>query len=147
MFKAAIVFSIITIVFHISAFVHEAFLITQPVVAERIVSINAAAVDVALMDQIEILKVLFFNQGFYNLFLALGGVAGLLLLHKGKQAQGLTLLVNMCCFAVGAGLILSLTTTAYPLAFLQAGPPLTALIGFYFWFKRVGFKHVASVST
>ena len=133
MFKVGIVCSILTILFHISAFVVEAFLITQPNVAERIISKNAAAVDVAMMDQIAILKVLFFNQGFYNLFLALGGVAGLLLLINGKQAQGVTLLVNMCAFAVGAGMILSLTTTAYLGAVLQAGPPLMALVAFYLW--------------
>jgi len=68
-----------------------------------------------------VLKKLFINQGFYNLFFAIGGIAGLIQLKKNLVA-GYTLLLLVCFAAFGAGIVLAITSNAYLLAFLQAVP-------------------------
>lgn len=77
-----------------------------------------------------ILKKLFINQGFYNLFLACGGIAGLYCIRKNK-AVGYALILLACFSAVGAGLVLALTSKAYILAFLQAVPAAMVCIKLY----------------
>jgi putative membrane protein len=81
-----------------------------------------------------VLKKLFINQGFYNLFLAFGGVAGLYYLNKNK-AVGYALIALVCFSAVGAGIVLAVTSKAYILAFFQAVPAAIALAKVYPLFK------------
>jgi len=82
-----------------------------------------------------VLKKLFINQGFYNLFFAFGGVAGLNYLNKNK-AVGYALITLVCFSAVGAGIVLAVTSKAYILAFLQAVPAAIALAKIYPLFKN-----------
>jgi putative membrane protein len=77
-----------------------------------------------------VLKKLFINQGFYNLFLAFGGLLGLNYINKNKVA-GYTLITFVCFCAVGAGIVLAATSKAYILAFLQAVPAALAFIKVY----------------
>lgn len=77
-----------------------------------------------------VLKKLFINQGFYNLFFAVGGLAGLYYLNKNK-AVGYALITFVCFSAVGAGIILAITSKAYILAFLQTVPAAFALFKVY----------------
>lgn len=128
MFRIAIVFSSLTILVHLVVFVVEAFMLDLPKVAAKVVEKNAANINISATEEIHVLKTLFLNQAFYNLFLAAGGIAGLVLVLKGYRTHGITLLLNMCIFAVGAGVVLASTTTAYPAAITQAGPPFVALI-------------------
>lgn len=51
-------------------------------------------------------RLLAFNQGFYNLFLATGVVIGLALLHVGNAVVGQTLVLFGCACMVLAGLVL-----------------------------------------
>ena len=51
-------------------------------------------------------KLLAFNQGFYNLFLAIGIFAGLALLLTGRPGTGLTLVYWNCLFMLGAAIVL-----------------------------------------
>ena len=82
-----------------------------------------------------VLKKLFINQGFYNLFFAFGGLAGLNYLQKNK-AVGYALITLVCVSAVGAGIVLAITSKAYLLAFLQAVPAAIALAKVYPLFKN-----------
>lgn len=82
-----------------------------------------------------VLKKLFINQGFYNLFFALGGLAGLHYVNKNK-AVGYALMTLVCFSAMGAGIVLAVTSNAYILAFLQAVPAAVALARVYPLFKN-----------
>lgn len=128
----AIVFSVVTVFVHLSVFVIESLLWLNPVVHERALTKLNAPTEAGFYEQAQMLEVLFFNQGFYNLFVALGGVAGLVLYRLGKPQQGITLVCNMCLFAFGASLVLAYSTVAYLGAVLQGLPPLLALLGLYF---------------
>jgi putative membrane protein len=122
--KAMVLF---VIVFHTMAFVGEAFLWMRPGVYEFALSRFQIAVPLALHEQALVLKPVFVNQGFYNLFLAVAGVVGLLLIRRGKAEAGRALVGYMCASAVGAGIVLAFTSIAYIGALLQALPAAIAL--------------------
>lgn len=82
-----------------------------------------------------VLKKLFINQGFYNLFFALGGLAGLYYVNKNK-AVGYALILLVCFSATGAGIILAITSKAYILEVLQAVPAAIAIFKVYPLFKK-----------
>ena len=128
----ALIFSILTIAIHVLVFVGESFLWGEPRIIERVLSKIDAPAGISLSDQAQILDVLFYNQGFYNLFVALGGVGGLILYKYGRIQEGTVLVCYMCLFALGAGVVLASTTTAYPAAVIQGLPPLIALAGLYY---------------
>ncbi|MFT7372781.1 MAG: putative membrane protein [Oleiphilaceae bacterium] len=128
----ALVFSTLTIVIHVLVFVGESLLWGNPLIIERVLSKIDAPAGISLSDQAQILEVLFYNQGFYNLFVALGGVGGLILYKYGRIQEGIVLVCYMCLFALGAGVVLASTTTAYPAAVIQGLPPLIALAGLYY---------------
>lgn len=127
----ALIFSVLTILVHLIVFVGESFLLRQPVIIDRVLSKIDAPAGISLSDQAQILDVLFYNQGFYNLFVALGGVGGLILCKYGRIQEGTVLVCYMCLFALGAGVVLASTTTAYLAAVIQGLPPLIALAGLY----------------
>jgi putative membrane protein len=110
------------VVFHLLVFVVEAFLWMQPGVHEFVLSRLGSTFAVDVHVQAAILKRFLVNQGFYNLFLALAGIAGFRLLRRGNARAGYTLIVYMCLSALGAGVVLALSTHAYVGAFLQAVP-------------------------
>ena len=69
------------------------------------------------------------NQGFYNLFLAVGALAGLILLHSGSPEAGRALVVLSCGSMLAAAVVL-LTTNRRMLraATVQGLAPLLALV-------------------
>ena len=80
----------------------------------------------------QLLRPIFFNQGFYNLFLAIGAAGGVLILNMGYVPAGRALVFFACGSMALAGLILRFTDRRFVRAgLLQAGPPLVALV---FWF-------------
>ena len=126
------------ILFHVGAFVLESLLWIQPFVHEPILEKLRLGVNVSQYDQALILKKLFLNQGFYNLFLAFGGVAGLVLMGHGHSMAGKALVLYMCLFAVGAGLVLLFSVQAFTGAFLQGGvAALAALMVAFGGLKKV----------
>ena len=127
-----IIFTVVTVLVHVLVFVIESAFWLRPLVYERVLSKLNVPVDASYFEQAQILEVLFFNQGFYNLFVALGGVAGLLLYRAGKTQEGITLVCYVSLFALGASVVLASTTIAYPGAVMQGLPPLLALVGLYF---------------
>ena len=58
-------------------------------------------------EQAETTRLFAFNQGFYNLFLAVGTFAGLALLLMGHRSAGLTLVSWNCLFMLGAAVVLA----------------------------------------
>jgi len=70
----ALVFSILTIAIHVLVFVGESLLWGNPLIIERVLLKIDAPAGISLSDQAQVLEVLFYNQGFYNLFVALGKV-------------------------------------------------------------------------
>ena len=57
-------------------------------------------------EQADATRLFAFNQGFYNLFLAIGAFAGLALVLMGYRAYGLTLVTWNCLFMLGAAIVL-----------------------------------------
>jgi uncharacterized membrane protein len=68
------------------------------------------------------------NQGFCNLFLAVGGLCGLVLINRGQRSAGLALVFYACAVATCAGLVLLATTSAYAGGVVQAGLGAIALL-------------------
>jgi putative membrane protein len=71
-----------------------------------------------------------FNQGFYNLFLAVGVAIGLALAATGRVDEGRVLVLFACGSMVAAGAVL----VVHDARFLRAGalqvlPPLVAILG------------------
>jgi uncharacterized membrane protein len=115
------------IAFHAAIFLVEVFFWMQPGVYGIALQRLADPVGVDPHTQALILKATFINLGFYNLFLAAAGVAGLTLTSRGEVAIGRTLILYMCLSAVGAGIVLLFSTSAYVGALLQALPAAAAL--------------------
>ncbi len=123
-----LLFTTVTVVFHVCVFIVESFLWMNPFVYVPVVNKIAANTAVAPLEQARVLQILFFNQGFYNFFVACGGIAGLWFYRSSHKAMGLALIINCCLFAVGAGLVLLLSVSSPIGAALQAGPALLALV-------------------
>jgi len=104
-------------IIHILFFVLESLLFTRPTIY-KIFGISK--------NNVEVTRLLFFNQGFYNLFLAIGTFAGIYLY---MENQGVALLVFTSSCMVGAALaLLSSKRSMYRGAFLQGFLPLITLI-------------------
>jgi putative membrane protein len=108
---------------HVVFFLFESVLFGRPKIQERF----RVAPSVA-----EAVRPWAFNQGFYNLFLALGCFAGLLAVHgaiPGIDASAARALVLFpCACMVGAGVVLALTDRRMVrAAAAQAIPPLVAI--------------------
>jgi len=70
-----------------------------------------------------------FNQGFYNLFLAIGTFVGLALILLGHPDSGLTLVRWNCLFMVGAAIVLAASAPQLRRgALIQGTAPLLFLL-------------------
>jgi len=117
----------IVIIVHLLFFILEAVLWMNPLVNNLLIDLLNNPVSTDHPTQALVLKNLFINQGFYNLFLVIGGVAGLYQLKKSNDTAGYALFL---CFAgVSAGIVLACSTKAYLFAFCQALPAAFA----FFW--------------
>lgn len=81
-------------------------------------------------EQAELIRPMAFNQGFYNVFLAIGGGIGLLLIGTADWMQGGLVL---CLFATASMLAAALVLVASSRKFLLAAivqglPPLLAIV-------------------
>jgi putative membrane protein len=84
--------------------------------------------------EVEILVFPMLNQGFYNLFLAIGTLVGVIGSARGWEPQGSTLVVFGCLFMIGAALVLVVAKPAMArAAAVQGGPPLLALLAALIW--------------
>lgn len=121
---------------HLLFFLLEAILWMQPFVYNILIELLDTKTAVDYPTQAQVLKSLFINQGFYNLFLVVGGLFGLISLKKNRHSQGYALLLLFCFSAAGAGIVLAFSTKAYVLAFLQAVPAIITFARIYPHYKR-----------
>jgi putative membrane protein len=120
-----IVFASIGILFHTLAFVLESLLFMRPAVYKRFQSRNE--------EEAKAARLFAFNQGFYNLFLAAGCLAGLLLWHHGIALVGATLVMFTCACMLGAALVLLYTSRRMWRPALYQGLPPAMVLGLYFF--------------
>ncbi len=79
-------------------------------------------------EHADIIRPMAFNQGFYNLFLALGAGVGLALLGVASTVA-VTLMVFSALCMVGAGVVLFFSIPASRrAALIQAGPPFFGVL-------------------
>ena len=80
-------------------------------------------------DQAAATRLLAFNQGFYNLFLGIGALAGLVLVVLGHSRAGLILVTWNCAFMLGAAVVLVLSAPGMRRgALVQGAAPLLYLL-------------------
>ncbi|TQK19875.1 putative membrane protein [Microbacterium sp. SLBN-154] len=81
------------------------------------------------LEEAEAMRAMAFNQGFYNLFLAVSALLGIVLVAAGVIAVGATLVFVATGSMVAAGLVLVLSNRRMlrPAA-IQAVPPLIAVV-------------------
>ena len=80
-------------------------------------------------EQADATRLFAFNQGFYNLFLAIGTFAGLGLVLLGHPGTGLTLVRWNCLFMLGAAIVLVASAPQMRRgAIIQGAAPLLFLL-------------------
>jgi putative membrane protein len=113
-------FAMVAALFHVVAFVLESLLFHRPSVQTLLLRKLEPAAGVRLWA---------FNQGFYNLFLAVGPVAGLIAYYAGHQSVGRALVIYGCAFMAACGAVLFVSDRRLWRGMIgQSGPPLVALI-------------------
>ncbi|MDJ0392062.1 DUF1304 domain-containing protein [Rhodococcus sp. G-MC3] len=111
------IFAAVAAALHVVIFVMESLLWSKPAVWQRFGVATAADADVV--------RPMAFNQGFYNLFLAVGIVVGLIV----GGAAGDAIVVFACLSIVGAAVVLATGGSKYfRAAFTQGITPLIALV-------------------
>ena len=106
---------------HVLFFIMESVTFRQPTVAARF--------GLTTPDQIAAVRPMAFNQGFYNLFLAVGIAGGLALVAAGSVDAGRAIVLFACACMVGAGLVLLSTNRRFVRsAAIQAVPPFVAIV-------------------
>lgn len=84
--------------------------------------------------EVEVLAFSMLNQGFYNLFLAIGTAVGVLGVARNWEPQGTTLVAFGCLFMIGAALVLVIARSRMArAAAIQGLPPLLALLAALVW--------------
>jgi len=107
-------------VVHVLIFCMESLWWTTPKVRERFRQ---------RPEQAEATKLFAFNQGFYNLFLALGVFAGFALLLARRPVAGLTLMTWSCLSMFGAAVVLAASAPQMKRgALIQGTAPLVFLL-------------------
>ena len=121
MLVVASVFALIAAAIHVYIFVLESIRWTAPA--------TMALFQIPNREQAAHTQALAYNQGFYNLFLAVGAVIGVVLLGMGSVPVGATLVGFATASMVLAGAVLLLKDSRMlrP-AMIQAVPALLALV-------------------
>ncbi|MBJ8348741.1 DUF1304 domain-containing protein [Antrihabitans sp. YC2-6] len=111
------VFAAIAAALHVFIFAMESVLWSQPKVWKRFAVESQANADV--------LRPMAFNQGFYNLFLAIGIAVGLIM----HNDAGYAIVIFACASIVGAALVLAVGGKQYYRAAVMQGiTPAIALV-------------------
>jgi putative membrane protein len=106
---------------HVYFFLLESVWFRQPRVWARF--------GVGSAEEAETVRSFAYNQGFYNLFLAIGVGLGLVLIAAGSVEAGRALVLFACGSMVAAGAVLYLHTPGFlRAAAIQAVPPLLAIL-------------------
>ncbi|MFF9641333.1 DUF1304 domain-containing protein [Kitasatospora aureofaciens] len=114
------VFAMLAAAIHLVVWPLESYLYGHPRVRYMLTGSTADAPEVRLWR---------FNVGFYNLFLALGLVAGLVLLHTGHARAGQPVILYVAAFMVAGGITLFVSEPkVWRGALTQAVPAAVILI-------------------
>jgi putative membrane protein len=106
---------------HVWFFILESVLFARPTVAARF--------GLRTPEQIAAVRPMAFNQGFYNLFLAIGIAAGIAQIAAGAAIAGRSVVLFACLCMVWAGIVLLVTSPrSRQAALIQLGPPLVAIV-------------------
>ena len=119
----------IVLLVHVTFFLLESILWMQPGVYGILIAQLNNPVGLGDMEQALVLRNLFVNQGFYNLFLVCTGLYGIYLSIEGRYETGYLLLLVMSFSGTAAGVVLLLSTKAYILGILQAASSAMAVAG------------------
>ena len=110
---------------HLYFFVLESLWFMRPAVWRRF-GLESA-------EDAEVTRSFAYNQGFYNLFLAVGIGAGVLLSATGDAVSGRAITLFSCGSMIAAGLVLVAHNGAFlRAAAIQAIPPLVAVLAIVF---------------
>ena len=121
MLAAALVLAALAAALHVYIFLLEAVLFARPEVHRRFRTRT---------EDVPAVRPWAFNQGFYNLFLAIGAILGVVLVVAGNGATGWTLVVFSTASMLGAAVVLAGTGRRYlNSAFVQGSLPLITLLG------------------
>jgi putative membrane protein len=106
---------------HIGIFIMESVSWTRPSIWKRF--------GVASQEAADITRPMAYNQGFYNLFLAIGAIIGLILYGVGMHPAGLALILFTMASMVAAAVVLVTTGRGYlrP-ALIQGTLPLIGFV-------------------
>ena len=117
----AVVAALVAAAIHVFFFVLESLRFERPETYHRFFVENEA--------DAEVIRPWAFNQGFYNLFLAIGAVGGALALAAGQVDVGRALVLLACGSMAAAGIVLLATDRRFARpALIQAVPPLIAIV-------------------
>ena len=115
------VLALLAAAIHVRFFVLESVLFARPNVAARF--------GLRTPEQVEAVRPMAFNQGFYNLFLAVGIAAGVAQMAGGADVAGRSIVIFACLCMVWAGIVLLVTSPRLAqAALLQLVPPLLAIV-------------------
>ena len=88
-----------------------------------------AALRIRSQADADVIRPMAYNQGFYNLFLAVGVVIGVILAATGSPDAGRAVVLFGCACMVGAGVVLLLSDRSLARsALIQLVPPLIAIL-------------------
>jgi putative membrane protein len=105
---------------HVVIFTMESVLFGRPQIHRRFLTAS---------QDVDTVRPWALNQGFYNLFLGLGVLVGVVWLHTGDVTVGRTLVVFGCLCMLGAALVLVLTDRRMARAAVTQGLlPLIAVV-------------------
>ena len=114
------VFALLAAAIHVWFFVLESLLFARPAVAGRF--------GLTTEEQIAAVRPMAFNQGFYNLFLAIGVAAGIAQIAAGADVAGRAVVIFACLCMTWAGIVLLVTSPRLArAALIQLVPPLVAI--------------------
>ncbi|MBB85727.1 DUF1304 domain-containing protein [Abyssibacter sp.] len=106
---------------HIVFFLFESVLFSRRDIQKRF--------QVASPDAAEAIRPWALNQGFYNLFLAVGLIHGIIVTALGYPATGRPIMLVICAVMVGAAVVLGISDARMRrAALLQGVPPLAAVV-------------------
>ena len=121
MILASLIFALVAELLHVYIFTMESITWTKPATWKRF-SLTSQA-------DAETTTPLAYNQGFYNLFLAVGALAGIVAVWAGAPQVGWTLVFSSCGSMLLAALVLAASGRKYlRAAVLQGTTPLLAVV-------------------
>ena len=116
----ASVFAVLAALLHVLFFAYESILFERPDVHARFRTRT---------EDVPAVKPWAYNQGFYNLFLAIGALVGAGLALAGEESVGLALVLLACGSMLAAALVLVATNRAMARAAATQGTfPLLAVV-------------------